>query len=125
MPQCERPAGRNAPTTAPASGRKITMLRWIVIRASARRDQEVEAKAGEAGDKEGGVRAQVARLQPPCERRPGAHDRDRAAHDHVLYEDALDHRAPELPERRGGADEHGVVELVEVPLVREEVVHLV
>ena len=46
-----------------------------------------------------------------------------AADDEALHEVGLDHASPE---RAGGgerADEHGVEELVEVPLVREEVVH--
>src|SRR5262245_25967696 len=107
--------------TPAASGMKRMIERWIVISSRAR-DQEVEGHAADAHEQEQRVPTQVAGLDRARERGPGADDPGGAAHDHALHELGLDDRAPDVAERRGGPDEDGVVELVEVPLVQEEVV---
>src|SRR5215218_8511795 len=117
--QRAQPGGRKAPSRPVASGMKSTMVRWMVS-TSARDDQEVEGQAEDADEQEQRVAAQVAGLDRAGEGRARAHDAGRAAGDHALHEVRLHDPAAEASEGRGGAHEHRLVELVEVPLVDEE-----
>src|SRR6476661_1206328 len=94
---------------------------WFRSRPSRRLQEEVEAEAGEAGDQEQGVGAQVAGLGPAD---PGAGPADQVDdRDHQSLDDvALEDRVGPAPDGERGPDGQQVDRLVEVPLVLEEVV---
>src|SRR3954470_9516806 len=109
----------NAWSRPAASGRKT---RTVSVIGSVARDQEVEEQAADAEQQHEGVGAQIAGLDRAGDRCAGAHGPSGAADEHALYDVSLDHAPPEAAERLHRVDEDGVVEVVEVPLVEEEVV---
>ena len=117
-----RPARAGTRRAAPAaSGRKIRIERWIVTVSST--DQEVEDEAAPrrsaaAARRRAGSRSgSRARTMVPARTTPAVPPTM-----HALHERALDDGAAEAADGRDRPHEGGVVELVEVPLVHEEVV---
>ena len=114
------PRGRNAPSSPAASGRKRMIDRWIVTswrsgsRGRARRRRAAAAARRRAGSRSGSARAN----EVPARTMPVAPPTMKPCTKSVSI--------TRRPKRAGGRDrphEDGVVELVEVPLVDEEVVH--
>src|SRR5262245_24835749 len=87
---------------------------------SARLDQEVEGKAGEAQQDQRRVRAQEPRLDRADGRAAGTDDPGHPADEQSVDHDALERRLAPAPERAPRPDDERVDRLVEVPLVLEE-----
>src|SRR5579863_6326803 len=113
-------AGAALTTSASASGNQMSIER--VTFGSGGGDQEVEDHDRQAEDHRRGVEAQEPGLSAAHRGRPRAHDAadpaGHAARDH----DPLQHRLREAADRERRADDGDVEQLVEVPLVNEEVV---
>src|SRR3954454_4585543 len=115
--RAQRPGSR-APSSADAAGSQMRIERCT----SARLDQEVEGEARESEQHQRRVEAQVPRLDGAHRRAARPNDPRGAADERAVDEHALERRLGEAPGRRERAHDDRVDDLVEVPLVQEELV---
>src|SRR5262249_54468607 len=122
-PPRARADGRSAPSTPHSSGsQSMIESGGTPLSSPSRLQQEVEADPRHPEHEQGRVVAHEAALHGAHGSRPGPDDSRGPAHQRLLDEPGLDRVLRESAGRKRRTDDEGVDQLIEVPLVREQLV---